>query len=100
MAYSAAAMYGAAAFVGAVEGLLPGGERFSPLPGVIAFLVVTALVLWGRRLPMAVLAALGPIGAVLIGVAIATTNGHGTPRRSTPGRSSGRRTSSAAAARS
>jgi diguanylate cyclase (GGDEF)-like protein len=77
MAYSAAAMYGGAAFVGSVEGLLPGGERFSPVPAVIAFVVVTPLLLWGRRLPMPALATLGPIGAVLIGIAIATTNGHG-----------------------
>jgi diguanylate cyclase (GGDEF)-like protein len=77
MAYSAAGMYGGAAFVGTVEGLLPGGERFSPVPSLIALVVVTGLVLWGRRLPMPALAALGPIGAALIGVAIATTNGHG-----------------------
>jgi diguanylate cyclase (GGDEF)-like protein len=77
MAYSAAAMYGAAAFVGTAEGLLPGGERFSPAPSLIALGVVISLVLWGRRLPMPALAALGPIGVILIGVAIATTKGHG-----------------------
>jgi diguanylate cyclase (GGDEF)-like protein len=77
MAYSAAGMYGGAAFVGSFEGLLPGGERFSPAPALIAFVVVTALLLWGRRLPAPALATLGPIGAVLIGVAIATTDGHG-----------------------
>jgi diguanylate cyclase (GGDEF)-like protein len=77
MAYSAAGMYGGATFVGSVEGVLPGGERFSPVPSLIAFVVVTALLLWGRRLPMPALATLGPIGAVLIGIAIATTNGHG-----------------------
>src|SRR3954449_6562833 len=77
MAYSAAGMYGGAAFVGSFEGLLPGGERFSPAPALIAFVVVTALLLWGRRLPTPALATLGPIGAVLIGVAIATTDGHG-----------------------
>jgi diguanylate cyclase (GGDEF)-like protein len=76
-AYSAAAMYGGAAFVGSVEGVLPGGERFSPVPALIAFVIVTGLLLWGRRLPMPALAALGPIGVVLIGVAIATTDGHG-----------------------
>ena len=77
MAYSAAAMFGGAAFVGIVEGVLPGGQRFSPVPSLIALAVVTALILWGRRLPVPILAALGPIGAVLIGVAIATTHGHG-----------------------
>jgi diguanylate cyclase (GGDEF)-like protein len=77
MANSAAGMYGGATFVGLIEGVLPGGERFSLVPSLIALCFVTALLLWGRRLPNAGLAALGPIGAVLIGVAIATTDGHG-----------------------
>src|SRR3954464_13826010 len=77
MAYSAAAMYGGATFVGMLEGVLPGGEQFSMAPSFIALGFVVALVLWGPRLPVAALAMLGPIGAILIGVAIATTNGHG-----------------------
>jgi diguanylate cyclase (GGDEF)-like protein len=77
MAYSAAAMYGGATFVGFVEGVLPGGEQFSPVPSLIALGFVTMLVLWGPRLPIWALASLGPIGAVLIGTAIASTNGHG-----------------------
>lgn len=77
MAYSAAGMYGAATFVGFVEGVLPGGEQFSPVPSLIALAFVTTLVIWGPRLPIWVLALLGPIGAVLIGAAIASTNGHG-----------------------
>jgi diguanylate cyclase (GGDEF)-like protein len=77
MAYSAAGMYGGATFVGFVEGVLPGGEQFSPVPSLIALAFVTTLVIWGPRLPIWALALLGPIGAVLIGTAIATTNGHG-----------------------
>jgi diguanylate cyclase (GGDEF)-like protein len=77
MAYSAAGMYGGATFVGFVEGVLPGGEQFSPVPSLIALAFVTTLVIWGPRLPIWALALLGPIGAVLIGAAIASTNGHG-----------------------
>jgi diguanylate cyclase (GGDEF)-like protein len=77
MAYSAAGMYGGATFVGFVEGVLPGGEQFSPVPSLIALGFVTSLLLWGPRLPTWALASLGPIGALLIGVAIASTNGHG-----------------------
>jgi diguanylate cyclase (GGDEF)-like protein len=77
MAYSAAAMYGGATFVGMLEGVLPGGEKFSIVPSLIALGFVVGLVFWGPRLPVAALATLGPIGALLIGAAIATTNGHG-----------------------
>jgi diguanylate cyclase (GGDEF)-like protein len=77
MAYSAAGMYGGATFVGFVEGVLPGGEQFSPVPSLIALAFVTTLVIWGPRLPIWALALLGPIGAVLIGAAIASTYGHG-----------------------
>jgi diguanylate cyclase (GGDEF)-like protein len=77
MAYSAAAMFGAATFVGIIEGILPGGEQFSMAPSLIALGFVTALLLWGPRLPIAALASLGPIGALLIAAAIASTHGHG-----------------------
>jgi diguanylate cyclase (GGDEF)-like protein len=77
MAYSAAGMFGGATFVGFVEGMLPGGEQFSPVPSLIALGFVTTLVIWGPRLPISALASLGPIGALLIGAAIASTNGHG-----------------------
>ncbi len=77
MAYSAAGMYGGATFVGFLEGVLPGGEQFSPVPSLIALGFVIGLVLWGPRLPIWALASLGPIGAVLIAAAIASTNGHG-----------------------
>ncbi|MGA8218236.1 MAG: GGDEF domain-containing protein [Solirubrobacterales bacterium] len=77
MAYSAAAMYGGAAFVGSIESLIPAGSKFSMMPSFIALTIVTALLLWGRRLPVWALATLGPIGAALIALAIATTHGHG-----------------------
>jgi diguanylate cyclase (GGDEF)-like protein len=73
MTFTAAAMFGGAAFVGLVEGLLPGGPRLSPIPALAALAFVTVLVLVGRRLPIPALAALGPIGAALIAYAIATT---------------------------
>jgi diguanylate cyclase (GGDEF)-like protein len=77
MAYSAAAMFGGAAFLGLVEGLIPGGEDFSLLPGLGALAFVVILLLVGPRLPIGALAALGPIGAALIAVSLATTHGHG-----------------------
>jgi diguanylate cyclase (GGDEF)-like protein len=77
MAYSAAAMFSGATFVGMVEGALPGGEKFSIVPSLVALGFVTLLILWGPRLPVWALALLGPIGAALIGGAIATTHGHG-----------------------
>ena len=77
MAYSAAGMFGGATFVGLLENALPEGQRSSPIPSLIALEFVAVLVYWGPRFPIWALASLGPIGAALIGVAIATTNGHG-----------------------
>jgi diguanylate cyclase (GGDEF)-like protein len=73
MAFTAGAMYGGAAFVGLVEGVLPGGPALSLLPAVVAVGFVILLLVLGPRLPMPALAALGPIGAGLIAYAIATT---------------------------
>jgi diguanylate cyclase (GGDEF)-like protein len=73
MVYSAAAMYGGAALTTLVEGLVPGGPKFSPVPGIAAFGFVLLLLAVGRRLPMPALAALGPVGAALIAYALATT---------------------------
>jgi hypothetical protein len=70
-------MFGGATFVGLLENELPGGRRFSPVPSLIALGFVAVLVYRGPRFPIWALSSLGPIGAVLIGVAIATTNGHG-----------------------
>ena len=77
MAYSAAAMFGGATFVGFIEGLIPGGSHFSLVPVFIALGFVVLLLRWGPRLPPMALAALGPIGAALIGISLATTHGHG-----------------------
>lgn len=73
MALTAAAMYGGAAFVGLVEGIVPGGPDLSLVPAVCSFALVTLLLAGGPRLPMPVLAALGPIGVALIAFALATT---------------------------
>jgi diguanylate cyclase (GGDEF)-like protein len=73
MAFSAAAMYGGAASVAFLEGAIPGGSEFSLAPGAAAFVVVVPLLLAGPRLPMALLAALGPLGVALIGLSLATS---------------------------
>jgi diguanylate cyclase (GGDEF)-like protein len=73
--YSAAAIYAGAAAIGLIEGGLPGGPPFSMAPSCGA-LVMTALILVvGPRLPRWALAALGPLGAAMIGFALATTYG-------------------------
>ena len=73
MAYALAAMYGGAAGLAVVEGLLPGGQETSPGPGVVAAITVAILLWKGDRLPLPLLASLGPIGVALVGVAVATT---------------------------
>jgi diguanylate cyclase (GGDEF)-like protein len=73
MAYTAAAMYGGAAFLSMVEGAIPGGPALSLIPGVAAMVLVALIVTVGPRLPASALATLGPIGATLIAYAIATT---------------------------
>jgi diguanylate cyclase (GGDEF)-like protein len=77
MAYTAAAMYGGAAFVALIEGLIPGGPSYSPVPGLAALVVVTLLLAAGPRLPRWGLAPLGPIGACLIADALTTSPGPG-----------------------
>jgi diguanylate cyclase (GGDEF)-like protein len=73
MAYSAAAMAGGATALGLVESLLPGGQTFGLEPSVGALAVVILVLAVGPRLPIWALATLGPIGAALIALAIATT---------------------------
>jgi diguanylate cyclase len=73
MAYTAAAMYGGAAFLSVVEGAIPGGPALSLIPGLAAVVLVALIVGVGPRLPLPVLGAVGPIGAALIAYAIATT---------------------------
>ena len=73
---SAAAMYCGAALVGIFETFLPGGEEFSVLPGTVALVLSALTILIGPRVPRMTLAALGPLGAALIGVAVSTTVGY------------------------
>jgi diguanylate cyclase (GGDEF)-like protein len=73
MAYALGAMYGGAAALAVVEGLLPGGQEFSPGPGVVAAALVAILFWKGDRLPLPLLASLGPLGVALVGIALATT---------------------------
>jgi len=77
MAYSAAAMYGGAAFDGSIEGVIPGDPSFAIAPVFGAIAVTLALVLVGPRLPRWGLAPLGPIGVVMIAYALAATPGAG-----------------------
>ena len=77
MAYTAAAMYGGAAVDGAIEGFLPGDPSFAVAPALAAAVIVALLVLFGPRLPRWALSLLGPIGVVLIALALAATPGAG-----------------------
>jgi len=74
---SAAIMYVGAAALNSVQALTPGGPSTSLLPGIVAAAFALLLLLTARRLPLAALAALGPIGAALIAFALATTPGAG-----------------------
>jgi diguanylate cyclase (GGDEF)-like protein len=77
MAYTGAAMYGGATVDAAIEGLLPGDPSFALVPALAAAVIVALLILLGPGLPRSVLATLGPIGVVLIGLALAGTPGAG-----------------------
>jgi diguanylate cyclase (GGDEF)-like protein len=77
MAYTAAAMYGAAALDGAIEGFLPGHPAFAAGPVFVVFVVFGALLVGGPRLPRWALALLGPLGVALTSYALATTPGAG-----------------------
>jgi diguanylate cyclase (GGDEF)-like protein len=77
MALSAAAMYGGATFLGLSQALTTEGPDSSVVPGFFALAIVAVLLARGPRLPIAVLAALGPLGAAMIGVAVATSPGPG-----------------------
>jgi diguanylate cyclase (GGDEF)-like protein len=76
MALSAAAIFTGAAFVSLFESALPGGEEFSILPGIAALTLSAVTLLAGPRLPRTLLGLLGPLGAALIGYALATTPGY------------------------
>ncbi len=76
MALSAAGIYAGAAIISLVERVIPGGERFSIIPGIAALLFAVGVVAVQRRLPWPALAALGPAGVVMIGAAVADTRGY------------------------
>jgi diguanylate cyclase (GGDEF)-like protein len=77
MAYTAAAMYGAAAVDGLIEGVLPGDPSYSLLPVAVVLVVVVALVVAGPRLPRRALFLLGPLGVALVSYALSTSPGAG-----------------------
>jgi diguanylate cyclase (GGDEF)-like protein len=77
MAYTAAGMYGGAAFDGAIEGIIPGDPSFAITPVIVSAVIVLALVLYGPRLSRRALAPLGPLGVVLIAYALSATPGAG-----------------------
>ncbi|HEX3801732.1 MAG TPA: GGDEF domain-containing protein [Solirubrobacteraceae bacterium] len=77
IAYTASAIYGAAALDGTVEGFLPGDPKFSIVPVVVVFIILVVLLAVGPRMPRWVLALLGPLGVALISDALATTPGAG-----------------------
>ncbi|MDA0160186.1 GGDEF domain-containing protein [Solirubrobacter ginsenosidimutans] len=70
---SGAVIYAGAAAVGAIESVVAGEPTSSPLPIAIAFLVAALLWRYGGRVDRRLLFGLGPIGAVLLGCAIATS---------------------------
>jgi diguanylate cyclase (GGDEF)-like protein len=77
MAYTASAMYAAAAIDGAIEGFLPRDPPFALLPVIVVGVVFVFLVTLGSRLPWVCLAMLGPLGVGLVAYALATTPGAG-----------------------
>jgi len=76
IAYSAAGIYGGAATIGLIEGAIPGGPPFSLGPSIGAFVVMALILVFGPRLSHKELAPLGPLGAAMIAVALATTRGY------------------------
>jgi diguanylate cyclase (GGDEF)-like protein len=77
MASSAAAILAGGIVLGFSQALTPGGPESSLVPGFVAVGLIVLLLAGGTRLPTVVLAAFGPIGTVLIGIALATSPGPG-----------------------
>jgi len=71
MAYTAAAMYGGAALDEVITGSLPGDPPTDLASVGPAVVIALALLRYGPRLPSRWLAALGPIGVVMIAQALA-----------------------------
>ena len=76
-AYTAAAIYAGAALLSLIEAAIPGGQELAVLPGIVALCLAGAIVLVGARLPRPALMALGPLGVLLVGYAVATTEDYG-----------------------
>ena len=73
MVYSAAAILFGAVLLNTVAGVLPGGqESVVNVPGAAALVAAVLMVTLGTRLPTRVLFFLGPLGALMIGGAVAT----------------------------
>jgi diguanylate cyclase (GGDEF)-like protein len=77
IARSAVGIYGGAWAVGLIESLLPSGDGASIVPTIAAPAVMALVAVLGPRLPRAALFLLGPLGAGLIAVALATAHGPG-----------------------
>ena len=77
MAYTAAAMWGAAWLDGLLEGLLPNDPPFALVPVIAAFVMFCLLLTVGRRLPRRVFPALGPLGVAAIAYALSQSPGAG-----------------------
>jgi diguanylate cyclase (GGDEF)-like protein len=75
IARSAALIYAGAVVEGLVETAIPGGPEFSLLPGFAALAIASLVALVGPRLSRRALFALGPLGAALVAVALASTHG-------------------------
>lgn len=77
MPQSAAAMFGAAGLVSLIEAFTSGGPATPLLPGLAAIAIAAFLLALGKRLPTAAMAALGPLGVVLISLSLSTNTGPG-----------------------
>ncbi|HEY3962122.1 MAG TPA: GGDEF domain-containing protein [Gaiellaceae bacterium] len=76
-ARTAAGIYAGAAFIGLLESVIPGGERIAPLPSVAALGIALFIFFVGVHLPMRALFVLGPLGTVLIAIAVGSSPGPG-----------------------
>lgn len=65
-------MYGGAACINLVEGLVPGGPEFTLAPGLGAAVIAGVILGVGMRLSPRVLFVLGPLGAAMIAYALGT----------------------------
>lgn len=74
-ARSGALIFAGAGVLSLIESRISGGPHISLLPGFAALAFAALVALFGARLPVSVLAALGSIGAALIADSLGTTHG-------------------------